>query len=121
MDHGGKPSFVELPAQLTHVNVDDIGTLVIAVGPDLLEQHGARNHLSGVVHQIFEQPVFAREQLDDATAALDLPLEQIDVEVSDPKHRLAIRNGAATQQNLDARRQLEGLERLRKVIVATGA
>ncbi len=37
--------------------------------PDVFEQHGARHHLAGVAHQVFEQPEFARLQVDLLAAA----------------------------------------------------
>ena len=53
-----------LRAQPRDMHVDDIGLRIEMIVPDVLEQHGARHHLAGMSHQIFEQAEFARLQID---------------------------------------------------------
>ena len=57
-------ALVDLAAQPRDVHVDDVGLRVEVVVPHVLEQHGARHHLAGVLHQVFEQAEFARLQRD---------------------------------------------------------
>ena len=55
-------ALVDLGAQAADMHVDDIGLRVEMIVPDVLQQHGARHHLAGVLHQIFEQAELARLQ-----------------------------------------------------------
>src|SRR5437588_9685286 len=55
---------VDLGAQPRDMDVDHVGLRIEMIIPDVLEQHRARDDLAGVLHEIFEQPVFARLQND---------------------------------------------------------
>src|SRR3984957_9505001 len=55
---------IDLGAQARHVHVDHIGLRIEVIVPHVLEQHGARDHLAGVLHEIFQQTEFARLQCD---------------------------------------------------------
>src|ERR1700727_2528639 len=55
---------IDLGAQARHVHVDHIGLRIEVIVPDMFEQHGARDHLAGVLHEIFQQTEFARLQCD---------------------------------------------------------
>src|SRR5258708_29608782 len=72
VDHLGQLAFFELPAQAPHMDVDDIGLRVVMISPDFLEQHRPGDHPPGVPHQVFEQSVFARRQVNDPSAPPDL-------------------------------------------------
>ena len=84
MDHGGQPAIIQLTAQLTHVHIDHVGSLVIAIGPDFLEQHSARDDLVRMAHQVLEQAVLARQEIDETVTPPYLALEQIHFQVPDP-------------------------------------
>src|SRR5690606_15674564 len=60
---------VDLRAQPADVRLDDGGMRVEMEIPHVLQQHGARNDLPGVAHEIFEQPELLRLQLDAAAGA----------------------------------------------------
>src|SRR3989304_8580300 len=59
--------FAELPinlgAQPADVGLDHTGVRVEVEFPDVLQKHGPRHHLSGIAHQILEQPEFLGLQL----------------------------------------------------------
>src|SRR5277367_3143343 len=55
---------IDLGPQARHVHVDHVGLRIEMIIPDVFEQHGAGDHLAGVLHQIFEQPEFAWLQHD---------------------------------------------------------
>src|SRR5579872_3691604 len=44
---------IDLGAQPRHVHIDHIGLRIEVIVPNMFEQHGARDHLAGVLHQIF--------------------------------------------------------------------
>src|SRR5512137_2816463 len=55
---------VDLVPQAANQDVHDVGLRVEMVVPDVLQDHGLRNHSAGVAHEIFEQAEFARLELD---------------------------------------------------------
>ena len=57
------------------MHVDDVGLRIEMMVPDLLEQHGARHDMSGVPHEVFEQPKLARQDLDLPARAAHRPLQ----------------------------------------------
>src|SRR5580704_18736575 len=61
---------VDLAADASDVNVDDVGRGVKMQIPYMLQQHRARDHLAFVAHQILENLEFPRQQLDFPAAAL---------------------------------------------------
>src|SRR5690348_8569366 len=48
-------ALVDLGSKPRHVDVDDVGLGIEVIVPDILEQHGARHHLAGVLHEVFEE------------------------------------------------------------------
>src|SRR5882672_6225849 len=47
-------SLVDLRAQPRNVHIDDIGLRIEVVVPDIFQEHRARHHLAGMLHEIFE-------------------------------------------------------------------
>src|SRR5579872_7406875 len=45
-------ALVDLRAQPRDVDVDDVGLRIEVIIPDVLQQHGAGDHLAGVLHEI---------------------------------------------------------------------
>src|SRR6476646_2273302 len=55
---------LQLAAHVVHVDVDDVRRRLEPGAPDLLAQLVARQHLSGVAHQVLEQRKLRAGQLD---------------------------------------------------------
>src|SRR5271165_74051 len=66
--HGAEQRRVEIPidlcAKARHMHVDHVGLRIEMIIPHVLEQHGAGDYLARILHQIFQQPEFARLQND---------------------------------------------------------
>ena len=89
--------------------------------PDIFQQHGARHHLAGMLHQIFEQAKLARLQGQIFLAARDAVRQPVELEVADAVDGLLGRAAVAARQHLDAGQQFgEGIG-LRQIVVAAGA
>src|SRR6202044_22867 len=98
---------IDLGAQAGHVHIDHIGLRIEVIVPHMLEQHGARDHLAGVLHEILQQPEFARLQDDFLGPTRDLVRQAVKREVGDPKHRLLRRAfRAAARQRLNPGQKL---------------
>src|SRR4051812_3265873 len=67
-----RKSLVDLGAQPGDMHVDHVGLRVEVIVPDVLQQHGAGHDLTGMFHQIFEQPELTRLKYDLLLAAADL-------------------------------------------------
>jgi len=70
-----------------------------------------------MAHEIFEQPEFARLQLDGPGRRASRTGQQIHLEIADRKARLWPRSGAAARQRLQAGDQLGEGEGLGQVVV----
>src|SRR5580698_6166128 len=94
---------IDLGAQARHMHIDHIGLRIEMIVPHMFEQHGARDHFAGVLHQIFEQPKFARLQDDFLGLTGNLVRQAVKREVGDPEHGLLRRAlGAPARQRLNA-------------------
>src|SRR5271170_5459066 len=87
---------IDLRPQARHVDVDHIGLRIEMIVPNVLEQHGAGHHLARVLHQILEQPEFARLEHNLFCAAADLVREPVKHQIGDSEHRLLRRALGAT-------------------------
>src|SRR5208282_6819795 len=79
---------VDLGAQARYMHINHIGLRIEMVIPHMLEQHGARDDLARILHQIFEQAKFARLQDDLLAAPSHLVRKPIQRQIGDPEHRL---------------------------------
>jgi len=52
------------------VHVDHVGLRIEVIIPDIFQKHGAGHHLSGMLHEIFQQPELARLQVEFLRAAV---------------------------------------------------
>src|ERR1700730_13219143 len=120
VNHLGQLAFFELPTQPADVNVYNVRLRVVMIAPDLLEQHRPRAHPASVPHQVFEQPIFARQEIDRPSGAPDLSGKQIDLQVTDAQCRLALRHRVTPDQDLEPGSQFDEFERLCQVIIAAG-
>ncbi len=89
--------------------------------PDILQQHGARDNLPGVAHQIFEQAEFARLQFNGRAAALGGAGEEIELQIAHRHLGLHRARIAPADQRIEPCQELgEGIG-LGKVIIAARA
>jgi len=86
------------------MHVDHIGLRIEMIVPDIFQQHGARHHLAGVLHQIFQQAKLARLQRQLFLAAGDAVREPVELEIADAIDRLLGRTAMTAGQHFDARR-----------------
>ncbi len=101
-----------------HVNHVGLGVEVIL--PDILQQHGARHHLTGMLHQVFEQAELARLQGDILAAAGAAVCQTVKLKICNPVGRLAVTTGfGPAPQRLDTGQQLCEGERLGQIVIAT--
>src|SRR5580692_9600083 len=87
--------------------------------PDVLEQHRARDHLTSVAHQVFEQAVFPWLQLDQLPATPHRPRKYIDFEIEQVQPGLGRGRARSSPQRGDPRDELGESEWLHQIIVAT--
>src|SRR4029079_9904441 len=99
-------TFVDLGAQPRNMHINDVGLRIEMIIPDILEKHGASHDLSGMLHQIFEQPELARLQGQFLLATRYAVRETVEFEVAHTIGGVLGRTAAPTRQNLDAREQL---------------
>src|ERR1700722_1038636 len=62
-------TFVDLAADLADVDVDDVGESLEGLVPHPVHDHSARQDPVRIQHQVFEQAVFLRTQLDALAGA----------------------------------------------------
>src|SRR6516225_526709 len=111
---------VNLPTNSADIDVDHVGRRIQVQIPYVLQQHGSRDHLTGVARQICQQSKLARQQFDFPTTAPRDPREQIDLEITDAQYRLLDHRSAAPGERIDPRQHFAECERLDQVIVAAG-
>ncbi|GCC46815.1 hypothetical protein chiPu_0030797, partial [Chiloscyllium punctatum] len=109
----------QLLADAADEHLDGVGVAVEVLVVEMLDQLGARNHPPGVVHQIVEQIVFVRGQLD--RVAVDGHALGAGVERYRPAHQLDLgMPGRAAQQRTDPRQHLLEMEGLGDIVVGAG-
>src|SRR3954447_229565 len=112
---------IDLAADATDIDVDDVGGGIEVQIPDMLEQHRTRDDAALVADEIFEQLEFPRQQRNLPAAAARAPRDQVDGEIADPQDRLLGNGVAAPAECLQPRQQFGEGERLDEIIVAAGA
>jgi hypothetical protein len=85
----------------------------------LLDNRGARDSLTFVAHEEFEQGEFLWAKFDGITAALDGVSDAIDLQIGDFEHGAA-GAAAAAENGANASRKFGKGEGLRQGIVGTG-
>src|SRR5260370_7633544 len=76
-------TLIDLRAQPRDVHVDDVGLRVEMIIPHVLEQHGASDDLTRVLHEILEQAELPRLQDDFVACASHLMRKPVDLEIAD--------------------------------------
>src|SRR5580704_15986569 len=113
-------SVVDLAADASDIDVDDVRGRIEMKIPDVLQQHRAGDDPALVAGQIFEQLEFARQQLDVLAVPAGGPLDQVDREIADAQDGLLGDSVAAPAECFEARQQLDEGKRLDQIIVAPG-
>src|SRR5262245_42886857 len=109
----------ELPADAADKHLDGVGVAIEVLIVEMLDQLAARDHAAGVVHEIGEQAVLVRGELDRVAVHAHAAGAGIEA------HRAAIElalgvPGGAPQQRADARQHLLQVEGLGDVVVGAG-
>src|SRR6267154_1312989 len=112
---------VDLAADAAEIDVDDVGRRIEMQIPDMLQKHGTGNDLTLIANQIFENLEFTWQKFDFTTRSARRPGDEIQLEVTNPQHRILGHRIAAPSKRLDARQQFRESERLYKIVVAAGA
>jgi hypothetical protein len=109
----------ELLAQAADKNLDRIGVAVKILIVEMFRQFGARDHLVGMVHEIFQHLVFMGGELD--RIAIDGHTAGAQIEAHRPADKLVGgMAGGATHERADAGQHFLDVERLGDVIVGAG-
>ena len=116
MDEFGGKRIVDLSAQVTHVDIDDVGHPLEALVPHVIEYHGPREYTAGRAQEIFEQRVFLRGEVDPVAVAPHLLGQSIQLEIAYAQN-VGPLDGRSPQQRLDTHQQLGEIEWLRQVII----
>lgn len=92
------------------MNVDHVRLRIEMILPDIFEQHGARDDLTRMFHEVFQKAEFARLEIDLLTFADDLAGEKVDFEVANLKPGAHLIGIGAADQHLDTGQKLgEGI------------
>src|SRR5262249_29655847 len=89
---------VDLAADTSDIDVDDVGVWVKMQIPYMLQQHRPRHHVTFVADQILENLKFPRQQVDVAAAAATGPRQEVKLKLPDAKHGVLHDGGAAAAQ-----------------------
>src|SRR5260370_12254893 len=83
MEQRALETLVDLGTQSRNMHVDDVGLRIEMIVPDVLQKHGSRHHLAGMLHQIFQQPELARLQGQFVLAARHPMRQPVELEIAD--------------------------------------
>src|SRR5690348_8152198 len=109
---------VDLAAQASDIDVNDIGRRIEMKIPDVLQQHGTRNDTAFVAHQVLQELEFLRQKQNFLAAPAGGARDQIDGEIADTQDGFLGDGVAPSAQRLESRQQFEERKRLDQVIVA---
>src|SRR4029077_5156004 len=109
----------ELFANAPDEYLDRVGVAVEILIVEMLDRLGARAHASGMMHQIRQQPVFVRGELD--RIAVDRDAAGTGIEADRPASEFAFGvTGRAAQQRAHPREDLFEMKRLGDIVVGAG-
>src|SRR3569832_447103 len=103
--------------QAADMHIDGPLVDVDIVTPNPIEQLFARIDPAGVTHQIFEQPIFGRPQVQVATGAADTMALPVELEIAGLERIGDELRAGAAEQRLDARHELRHREGLDHIVV----
>src|SRR5215831_8215612 len=121
MDQGIGLLIVDLAAQASDIDVDDIGRGIEMQVPDVLQKHRPRDDAARVAHQIFQQLELLRQKLDILAVPARGSRDQVDREIADAQDGFLGDGVAAPAKRLEPREEFDERERLDQIIVTAGA
>ena len=74
---------VDLAADASDIDVDDVGRGIEVKIPDVLQQHGARYDVALVANQIFEELKLARKQVDVPPVSVCRARHEVQLQIAD--------------------------------------
>src|SRR5215831_2161548 len=117
--HGLDDIDAELFANAADEHLDGIGVAIEVLVVEMLDQFAARDHAAGMMHEVGEQAIFVRGELD--RIAVDGHAAGTGVEAPGAAIELALGvTGRAAQECADARQNLLEMEGLGDVVVGAG-
>src|SRR5438094_1745004 len=111
---------VDLAADASDIDVDDVGGGIEVQIPDMLEQHRTGDDAALVADEIFEQLKLPRQQRNLPAAPAGAARDQVDCEIADSQKCFLGDGLAATAERFQPREKLDEGERLDEVVVAAG-
>jgi hypothetical protein len=99
-------TFIDFRAQARDMYVNDVGLWVEMVVPHVFQQHCAGDHLSSMLHQIFQQPKFTWLQRDFLVSTTHLVGQAVEFEITNPKHSVLGPADTAARKRFDSGEQL---------------
>ena len=121
MDQGIGLSVVDLAADASDIDVDDVRRRIEMQVPDVLQQHCAGDDAAFVADQVLQELELTRQQRDLLAAPARITRDQVDGKIADAQNRFFSDRVAAAAERLQAREQLDEGERLDELVVAAGA
>src|SRR5205807_4453797 len=97
-------------------DIHNVGDTVEALVPHVFNNHGSGKYSSGIRHQVLQQSVLFRGQLNPFARSPDLLGQAIEFQVFDAHHAAPVHR-ASPQQRLDPSQQLGERKGLGQVIV----
>src|SRR6266853_4502351 len=94
---------VDLAADTSDIDIDDVGRRVKMQIPYMLQQHRPRHDMTFVANQILQNLKFPRQQVDVPAAAAYGSRHEVEFKVADAQLRVLDDGSAAASQCLHAR------------------
>src|SRR6476646_10581878 len=109
----------ELLANAPDEDFDGVGITIEVLVVEMLDQLAARHHAAGMVHEIREQTILVRGELDRVAVDGDAAGASVEAHAAAIELALGVA-GRAAQQCADARQHLFQVEGLGDIVVGTG-
>ena len=110
-------AFIDLGTQTTDMGFNDVRARVEMNVPDMFKQHCARDHLTGVPHQVFQQLEFSWLQLNQLSATPHRAGQEIKLQIEDVQLGLHCSRARPSPQRSNPRDKLRKGERLHQIII----
>src|SRR4029453_14687519 len=111
--------WVDLAAQMSDVDVDDVGAVFVCEVPGVLEQVQACEDLVGPAHELLEQRELLRRELDLDGAPPNAARGRIEAQVAELEHGRPLQ-AAPAGKGAKSSEELRERKRLDEIVVRTG-